>query len=206
MIKLKIFNDKNLINEVQANNYKDIIYDNDVNTEILFNSGFIHSSYTTVNTDFYFEVPIKIKELSFRETSEKSNTVYGSGETSVYYLYEDGTSTLSTTLLDKNVIGFRQKAQTHSNSGAANTFTYKLYIKEISFDVVFAKPTENKNGLQLLSQTYDIDNVLRKDYIGNLEDCNIATYKILENINKVSNNEIKQTSIKTISEDKFILE
>lgn len=60
---------------------------------------------------------------------------------------------------------------------------------------------------QLISKNYETDNnVIRKDFIGSLEDCTLATYEVLETSNKVTNNEIQATNLKTLSIEKFIFE
>lgn len=64
----------------------------------------------------------------------------------------------------------------------------------------------NFNGVQVISSEYEKDSIIRKDYIGTLEECSLATLSVLENSNKVSNNSVKDINIRTVSDDKFILE
>lgn len=93
-------------------------------------------------------------------------------------------------------------AQTNIAKGVQKSFT----LNEIKIMKKVVKIPNEFNKVQITSQNYEDECVVRKDYIGTLEDCSLASIDVLETSNKVSNNEVKDYKIRTISDDKFILE
>lgn len=113
----------------------------------------------------------------------------------------------------------------YSNNGETQMFQVLLFEKlnlELKQHEVIIESIQNKalymdcidilprligvNNIQISSKEYSSENVIRKDYIGTLDTCTLSKIEILETSNKVSNNEIHQENIRTLSEDKFILE
>lgn len=194
-------------NTIDSDNLIENIFNQDVNSV----SKYFMLSYSKTlksNLTIEFTQPVDIYNIKINMKIQPSNNIFfycfSDNDDRYTAFIKDGLNIFDSPMLNtkKIIIG------TPIDGG--QTFTENVSVGigaiEFSFHKLIPLIPTNISEVQINSKDYVNDNILRKDYIGNLEESSLASIDILEISNKVSNNDIKSFNIRTNSDDKFILE
>lgn len=157
------------------------------------------------NVDFSFK-GIGLRIIIYKQTGSQCETVEVNVDGNLYYYngraYDVGASVSQCLVFE--LVDLKNEIHNVSIKAKDGSTYSRFFIDAV--DIKNAVIADIKRNTVIASNIYEDDNVIRKDYIGILENCTLSNVDVLETINIVSNNEVQQMNIKTVFSEQFILE